>query len=73
MPDEKKAAALADVKPEVTAERQKTPAEIAADEEANEPRDVKIKRLIDGYTHGLASNSPRTSAELAEIKALLAE
>jgi hypothetical protein len=53
------------------AETKKTPAQVAAEAEANEPREDKIRRLIEGYEHGLASNAPRTSAELAELKALL--
>ena len=51
--------------------RQPTAAETSAEAEAHEPREEKIKRLIAAYEHGLASNGPRTSAELAEIKALL--
>lgn len=31
----------------------------------------RAKSLVDGYTHALATNSPRTVGELAEIKALL--
>lgn len=40
--------------------------------QAAEPsREDRVKALIDGYTHGMASNAPRTTAELAEIKSLL--
>ena len=40
---------------------------------APEPtREDRIKAPLAGYEHGMNSNSPRHSAELAEIKALLA-
>ena len=42
-------------------------------EAAPEPtREERIAALLAGYQHGMESNAPRTSAELAEIKALLA-
>ena len=31
----------------------------------------RAKALVDGYSHALATNSPRTETELAEMKALL--
>lgn len=31
----------------------------------------RARALVDGYQHALATNSPRTVAELAELKALL--
>lgn len=31
----------------------------------------RARELVDGYAHALATNSPRTQAELAELKALL--
>lgn len=41
--------------------------------EVPEPtREERIEVLLAGYAHGMESNAPRTSAELAEIKALLA-
>lgn len=41
--------------------------------EAPEPtREERVAALIAGYEHGLDSNAPRTTAELAELKALLA-
>lgn len=57
--------------PAVPVEREKNAHEIAAEEEANQPHDERARRLLAAYEHGLASNSPRTSAELAELKALL--
>lgn len=34
-------------------------------------RHDRARALVDGYQHALATNSPRTVAELAELKALL--
>lgn len=63
MTDETKTQAAPEATPEPTP---------AAAPEAPEPtRDERVATLLTGYEHGMASNAPRTNAELAEIKALL--
>lgn len=48
-----------------------TALEKAAEAEADAAHEARAERLIEGYAHALHHNSPRTDAELAEIKALL--
>lgn len=50
---------------------EQTAHEKAAEAEVNESHEDRVKRLVAGYEHALEHNAPRTSAELAEIKALL--
>lgn len=74
MIDEAKPAA--DLKGHEKAEARKseghqTALEKSAEAEAAAAHETRAKRLIDGYAHALHHGSPRTDAELAEIKALL--
>lgn len=48
-----------------------TPAASAKPVEPEPTREDRVKAWLAGYEHGMNSNAPRTSAELAEIKALL--
>lgn len=51
------------------AKREKTQHEL--DAEKTVPRAERVERLLAGYVHGLEHGSPRTTAELAELKELL--
>jgi hypothetical protein len=51
----------------------KTQMAIAAAEAIEPTLKDRAAALIEGYAHALATNSPRTVAELEELKALLGE
>lgn len=57
-----------EVKAAAATEAPDKPAKVEAPEPSREDR---ITALLAGYAHGMESNAPRTSDELAELKALL--
>ena len=62
-------AAAFEEKPKAAAPDQ-SPAKELAPAEAAPTLQERARSLVDGYAHALATNSPRTQAELSQMKAL---